>query len=94
MSRPVVWSLYAMLVVIWSSTWVAIKVGLQDTPPLLGAGVRFAVAGLGLLVLARVRGRVMRTDRLLAAVLAVLPFAGAYGLIYWGEQYIPSGLTA
>jgi drug/metabolite transporter (DMT)-like permease len=94
MSRPVVWSLYAMLVVIWSSTWVAIKVGLQDTPPLLGAGVRFAAAGLGLLVLARVRGRVMRTDRLLAAVLAVLPFAGAYGLIYWGEQYIPSGLTA
>jgi drug/metabolite transporter (DMT)-like permease len=94
MSRPVVWSLYAMLVVIWSSTWVAIKVGLQDTPPLLGAGVRFAVAGLGLLVLARVRGRDLRTDGRLAAILAVMPFAAAYGLIYWGEQYIPSGLTA
>ncbi|MEA2179190.1 MAG: hypothetical protein QOG77_2487 [Solirubrobacteraceae bacterium] len=94
MSRPVVWSLYALLVVIWSSTWVAIKLGLEDTPPLLGAGVRFAVAGLGLLVLARLRGRSLRTDRLLAAVLAAMPFAAAYGLIYWGEQYIPSGLTA
>jgi drug/metabolite transporter (DMT)-like permease len=94
MSRPVVWSLYALLVVIWSSTWVAIKLGLEDTPPLLGAGVRFAVAGLGLLILARVRGRSLRTDRLLAAVLAAMPFAAAYGLIYWGEQYIPSGLTA
>jgi drug/metabolite transporter (DMT)-like permease len=94
MSRPLVWSLYGLLVVIWSSTWVAIKVGLEDTPPLLGAGVRFAVAGLGLLVIARMRGRSLRTDRLLAAILAAMPFAAAYGLIYWGEQYIPSGLTA
>jgi drug/metabolite transporter (DMT)-like permease len=94
MSRPAVWSLYALLVVIWSSTWVAIKIGLEDTPPLLGAGVRFALAGAGLLLVARVRGRALRTDRVLAAVLAVLPFAAAYGLIYWGEQYVPSGLAA
>jgi drug/metabolite transporter (DMT)-like permease len=94
MARGVVWSLYALLVLVWSSTWVAIKIGLEDTPPLLGAGVRFAVAGLGLLVLARIRGRSLRTDRVLATVLAVLPFAGTYGLIYWGEQYVPSGLAA
>jgi drug/metabolite transporter (DMT)-like permease len=93
MSRPVVWSMYALLV-IWSSTWVAIKVGLEDTPPLLGAGVRFALAGAGLLIVARLRGRAMRTDWVLATVLAVLPFAAAYGLIYWGEQHIPSGLAA
>jgi drug/metabolite transporter (DMT)-like permease len=94
MSRAVVWSLYALLVAIWSSTWVAIKVGLEDTPPLLGAGVRFALAGVGLLVLARLWGRPLRTDRVLAGVLGVLPFAGTYGLIYWGEQYVPSGLAA
>jgi drug/metabolite transporter (DMT)-like permease len=94
MARGVVWSLYALLVLVWSSTWVAIKIGLEDTPPLLGAGVRFAVAGLGLLLLARMRGRSLQTDRVLATVLAVLPFAGAYGLIYWGEQYVPSGLAA
>src|SRR5919198_6747815 len=94
MSRAAVWSLYALLVAIWSSTWVAIKVGLEDTPPLLGAGVRFALAGVGLLLLARLCGRSLSTDRVLAAVLAVLPFAGTYGLIYWGEQYVPSGLAA
>jgi len=94
MSRPAVWSLYALLVAIWSSTWVAIKVGLEDTPPLLGAGVRFALAGAGLLLLARLRGRSLRTDRVLAGVLGVLPFAATYGLIYWGEQYVPSGLAA
>ncbi len=54
--RSLVWSLYGVLVVIWSSTWVAIKIGLEDLPPLLGAGIRFALAGIGLLVVARVTG--------------------------------------
>jgi drug/metabolite transporter (DMT)-like permease len=94
MPRSVVWSLYALNVAIWSSTWVTIKIGLEDVPPLLGAGVRFALAGAGLLILARVLGRRLHTDALLATVLALLPFAGAYGLIYWGEQYVPSGLAA
>jgi drug/metabolite transporter (DMT)-like permease len=92
--RTVVWWLYAALVIIWSSTWVVIKIGLEDVPPLLGAGIRFAVAGAGLLVAARVMRRSLRTDLILAATLATLPFAAAYGLIYWGEQYVPSGLAA
>jgi drug/metabolite transporter (DMT)-like permease len=92
--RSLVWTLYACLVVIWSSTWVAIKIGLEDLPPLLGAGIRFALAGAGLLALARLMGRPLRTDARLAGVLALLPFAAAYGLIYWGEQYVPSGLAA
>ena len=94
MSRSVVWSLYAMNVLIWSSTWVAIKIGIEDVPPLLSAGIRFALAGVGLLVLAKALGRSLRTDAVLATILALLPFAGAYGLIYWGEQYVPSGLAA
>ena len=93
-SRPLVWSLYAMNVLIWSSTWVTIKIGLEDVPPLLGAGVRFALAGAGLLLLARALGRSLRTDAALATLLGLLPIAGAYGLIYWGEQYVPSGLAA
>jgi drug/metabolite transporter (DMT)-like permease len=92
--RAALWSLYAVLVVIWSSTWVAIKIGLEDLPPLLGAGIRFALAGAGLLALARLIGRPLRTDARLAGVLALLPFAATYGLIYWGEQYVPSGLAA
>lgn len=94
MSRPLVWSLYALLVLIWSSTWVAIKIGLEDTPPLLGAGVRFAAAGVVLLAIAAALGRPLRTDARLAALLGALPFALTYGLIYWGEQHIPSGLAA
>ena len=94
MTRSLVWSLYALNVLIWSSTWVAIKIGLEDVPPLLSAGVRFAIAGAGLLLLAKAMGRKLSTDAVLAGILALLPFAGAYGLIYWGEQYVPSGLAA
>jgi len=93
-SHPALYTLYALLVVIWSSTWVAIKIGLEDAPALLGAGIRFALAGLLLLGFAALTRRPLRTDWLLAALLALFPFALTYGLVYWGEQYIPSGLTA
>jgi drug/metabolite transporter (DMT)-like permease len=93
-ARPLVLGLFAMLVVIWSSTWVAIKFGLEDTPPLFGAGIRFALAGAVLLAVTVARRRPLRTDAKLVAILAALPFALSYGLVYWGEQYIPSGLAA
>jgi drug/metabolite transporter (DMT)-like permease len=93
-SRTAIIGLYAALAIIWSSTWVAIKIGLEDCPPLLGAGIRFAAAGLVLLAFAAASGRSLRTDARLAGILALMPFALAYGLVYWGEQHIPSGLAA
>jgi drug/metabolite transporter (DMT)-like permease len=93
-SRSLVFTLYGLLVLIWSSTWVGIKIGLEDTPALLGAGVRFALAGVVLLIVAAVQRRSLRTDWVLTGVLALAPFAFAYGLVYWGEQYVPSGLAA
>jgi drug/metabolite transporter (DMT)-like permease len=92
--RALVWSVYAVLVLIWSSTWVSIKIGLEDLPPLFGAGVRFGLAGALLLGGAALARRSLRTDPVLAIVLAVLPFATTYGLIYWAEQHVPSGLAA
>jgi drug/metabolite transporter (DMT)-like permease len=92
--RGLVWSLYALLVLVWSSTWVSIKIGLEDLPPLLGAGVRFALAGAGLLAWQAARRRPVGTDVPLAVLLAALPFLTTYGLIYWAEQHVPSGLAA
>lgn len=94
MSRSLVWPAYAVLVLVWSSTWVAIKFGLEGTPPFLGAGIRFALAGLLLLAVTRLRGRGLSSDRTLVVIMGALPFALAYGLIYWAEQYVPSGLAA
>jgi drug/metabolite transporter (DMT)-like permease len=89
-----VWILYSGCVLVWSSTWVVIAVGLDGVPPFLGAGIRFALAGVGVLAAARLTRRSLRTDRVLSATVGVLPFATTYGLIYWAEQYVPSGLTA
>jgi drug/metabolite transporter (DMT)-like permease len=94
MSRALVWSLYAALVLVWSSTWVVIAIGLDGVAPFLGAGIRFALAGGGLLGAAAILRRPLRTDVALAAIVGVFPFATTYGLIYWAEQYVPSGLTA
>jgi drug/metabolite transporter (DMT)-like permease len=52
------------------------------------------VAGAGLLAFAAATSRPLRSDGKLVTVLALAPFATAYGLIYWGEQYVPSGLAA
>ena len=94
MSRTLVWSLYAVLVLIWASTWVSIKSGLEDLPPLLGAGIRFVLAGAMLLAWTVARRRPLGTDLRLALILGALPFATTYGLIYWAEQHVPSGLAA
>jgi drug/metabolite transporter (DMT)-like permease len=93
-TRPLVWSLYAALVLVWSSTWVVIAVGLDDIAPFFGAGIRFSLAGVGLLVAALALRRPLRTDWLLSATVGLLPFATTYGLIYWAEQYVTSGLTS
>ena len=94
MPRAVVWTLYAACVLVWSSTWVVIAVGLEDVAPFFGAGIRFALAGIGVLVAAAILRRPLRTDVLLAVLVGVLPFATSYGLIYWAEQYVTSGLAA
>ena len=70
MSRAVVWTLYAACVLVWSSTWVVIAVGLEDIAPFFGAGIRFLLAGVGVLVAAALLRRSLRTDVLLAATSA------------------------
>lgn len=82
---------------IWGSTWLFIKIGLNDLPPLSFAAIRFVIAAaiLWVIVLFR-RLRVPRSGKelLLLAGTGVLGFTVNYGLIFWGEQYISSGLAA
>lgn len=82
---------------IWGSTWAAIRLGLQGIPPFAGVSLRFAVASLLLLAVARLRGIRLgrsRLERRLWWVNGVLTFVFTYGLVYWAEQRVPSGLTA
>src|SRR5213596_3017738 len=90
-------AVYALLSLIWGSTWLAIKVGLVGVPPFLGAGLRFllSAAGVGLVLAAR-RKRIdlTRDDRVCVLSLGILVFWLDYGLVYWAEVHIASGLTA
>lgn len=94
MKQRLVWLL---LCCIWGSTWLFIKIGLTDLPPFTFAGIRFVIAALILVLLIAIR-RVpwprSRSDWTLIAIVGFLQFTLNYGLVFWGEQHIPSGLAA
>jgi len=82
---------------IWGSTWLFIKLGLEDLPPFTFAGIRFIIALAIVFSIIRIRGIALpraRADWILLAVTGILSFGFNYGLVFWGEQYITSGLAA
>jgi len=95
MSAPV--AVWLLLSLIWGSTWLFIKLGLQDLPPFTFAGLRFVIAALILLVFIAVRRVPLpreRRDWTLIAFTGLLSFTVNYGLLFWGEQRTSSGLAA
>ncbi len=89
--------LYALITLIWGSTWLVIKIGLVGVPPFLGAGLRFALATAVLFALIAVQGRKIAVDRqgrIAVVSCGLLSFTVSYACVYWAEQYISSGLTA
>ncbi len=94
MKSRLVWLL---LCLIWGSTWLFIKLGLDDLPPFTFAGIRFVIASTILFAIIKARRLTLprtRADWILLAVTGVLSFSLNYGLLFWGEQYISSGLAA
>lgn len=90
----VVW---LVLCLIWGSTWLFIKLGLRDLPPFTFAGARFLLASVILWAIVFAWRRPLpktRRDWLKLAWMGGVAFALNYGLIFWGEQYINSGLAA
>ncbi len=88
---------YVVLCLVWSSTWLAIKVGLHDLPPISFVAIRFLIA-VGVLVTVSL-GRVRllpssRSDYPLLAFTGLLMFAVNYPLLFWGEKHVSSGLAA
>jgi drug/metabolite transporter (DMT)-like permease len=94
MKSRIVWLL---LCCIWGSTWLFIKIGLRDLPPIGFAAIRFLIATAILTAIIAVRRLSLphsAKDWWMLAGTGVLAFALNYGLIFWGEQYISSGLAA
>ena len=88
---------WLVLCLIWGSTWIFIKVGLEDLPPIGFAAARFILSVAILLVLIRVQKITLpKTSKewKLIALTGVLQFSINYSMVFWSEQYITSGLAA
>jgi drug/metabolite transporter (DMT)-like permease len=87
---------FAIIYFVWGSTYLAIRVGVREFPPLLMAALRFLIAGAALYLWTLARGERSpeRRQWLAIGVLAILFFLLDYGLVFWAEQRVPSGLTA
>lgn len=82
--------------VLWGSTFLAIRIVVLAVPPWFAAGVRFFTAGTILVAFTVVRSRQwpsLREWRNLAFI-GTLMFSVTYGALFWGEQFIPSGITS
>ena len=88
---------YALACLIWGSTWMAIRLGLDSLTPFVSVGLRFSFAALFILIFMKIKGMKIQMDKLsikLYMQMAFFSFVIPYGLVYWGEQYIPSGLAS
>ncbi|MGA2102977.1 MAG: EamA family transporter [Candidatus Sulfotelmatobacter sp.] len=98
-SQPRAWKVllaFSIIYFVWGSTFLAIRVGVREVPPFLLAGMRFLVAGIVLYGWMRARGTRSPTRREWggATLLALLIFVCDYGLLFWAERRVPSGIAA
>jgi drug/metabolite transporter (DMT)-like permease len=85
-----------MIYFVWGSTFLAIRFGVHEVPPFLFAAMRFSIAGLVLYGWMMARGEPLPNRRqwMSVCLLALLIFVVDYGLLFWAEQRVPSGIAA
>lgn len=98
-THPATWKTllaFGIIYFVWGSTFLAIRVGVAEVPPFLLAAMRFFVAGAVLVGWVMARGeRLPRAREWVSVVLlALLIFVFDYGLLFWAEQRVPSGVAA
>src|ERR1700744_967451 len=98
-ARPPAYKLltaFAIIYFVWGSTFLAIRIGVHEVPPFLLAAMRFLIAGAVLYGWMAARGERSPTARQWGSIflLAFLIFVVDYGLLFWAEQRVPSGIAA
>src|SRR5258705_8364500 len=90
------WLAFAIVYFVWGSTFLAIRVGVREVPPLILAAMRFLVAGVVLYGWMMARGERSPSGRqwMSASLLGIVIFVFDYGLLFWAEQRVPSGIAA
>jgi drug/metabolite transporter (DMT)-like permease len=82
--------------ILWGTTFLAIRIAVEEMPPLFAAGTRFFIAGVVLYCFMRFRGQVPPTSAQWRnlVVMALLMFVAEYGPLFWAEKYVPSGIAS
>ncbi|HEY0785075.1 MAG TPA: EamA family transporter [Acidobacteriaceae bacterium] len=82
--------------ILWGTTFLAIRVAVEELPPLFAAGSRFLTAGVLLYGFMRLRGTPApeKTEWRSLGLIALLMFVIDYGALFWAEKYVPSGMAA
>ncbi len=95
-ARVMILASFAAIYVIWGSTYLAIRIGLETLPPFLLCGGRFLLPGIGLYLWLRLRGTPRPSDRQWwwAVATGTIMLVGASGGLVWAEQRIPSAVAA
>ena len=91
------WLAFAIICIVWGTTYLGIAIAIETIPPVLMTGLRFATAGLILLAISLARGTRIPRDPKLLANIALVGFllVGVGNLsVVWAEQYVPSGIAA
>ncbi len=90
-------SVYILICLIWGTTWLAIRASLESLTPLYSAAFRFFIAGFFIYLLMIMRGIKIQKDPLSIKIYllqGLFSFAIPFGLVYWAEQFVPSGLAS
>lgn len=88
---------YVLICLLWGSTWMVIRIGLETLTPMIYAGTRFVLASTFIFALMKIRRIKLQTDKAsmnLYWIMGVFSFVLPFWLVYWAEQFIPSGLTS
>lgn len=88
---------YILITLLWGSTWLAIRVGLDSLTPMFAVGLRFFIASFFVLIVMKISKVKLQTDSLsikLYIFLAFFSFIIPFTMVYWAEQFVPSGLTS
>jgi drug/metabolite transporter (DMT)-like permease len=86
---------FAAIYIIWGTTYLAIKIGLEEMPPFMMAALRYLVAGILLIGFCILKKEaVFNRDAFKNMLLGALMLTFGQGVLFWVEQFLPSGLTA
>lgn len=82
--------------IVWGTTYLAIRIGVKDLPPVLFTGFRWLAAGpiLFFILLLKKYSLPKKSDFKHLAIIGLLLLGGGNGFVVFAEQWVPSGLTA